>query len=256
MLWSDLFRLNRHSSVKMKEKLKLIKDFLLDILYPRYCLGCGAEGQYICENCQNFLGEASLICPVCGRGSFSGQRHPDCPSRYQLDGLISVWEYEGLMKKVIHQIKYHHLGDAVSEVVALSLKAMAKDPERFAAFFAFLAEKPLITFIPLTARKKRRRGFNQAEFIAREFGKMTDLAILPLLQKVKETKSQTELEKEGRQQNVKGVFALRKGVLKIPKNLILVDDVWTTGATMREAARLLKQVGARKIWGFTLARTV
>ena len=241
---------------KITKGLKLAKDFILDILYPRYCLGCGAEGQYICENCQNFLGEASLICPVCRKGSFSGQRHPHCPSRYQLDGLISIWEYEGLIKKVIHYIKYRHLGDAVSEIIALSWKTMRQDPERFSAFFSFLAENPSLTFIPLTARKKRQRDFNQAELIARGFGKITSLEILPLLKKVKETKSQTELKKEERLENVRGVFALKKNNLSIPKNLILVDDVWTTGATMKEAARTLKRAGVRKIWGLTLARTV
>ena len=241
---------------KIKKHLKVIKNFLLDVFFPKYCLGCGVEGRYICENCQNFLGEAPLICPVCGKGNFSGQRHLYCPSRYQLDGLVSIWEYEGLIKKTIHYIKYRRLGDAVSEIVALSWVTMVKDPERFVSFFSFLVEKPVITFVPLTSRKNRQRGFNQSELIAREFGKITDLEVLPLLKKVKETQSQTKLNKKERIENVKNSFALKKEGLKIPKCLILVDDIWTTGATMKEATQILKQAGVQEIWGFTFARTV
>ena len=241
---------------KIKGKLKAAKDFILDTFFPKYCLGCGAEGLYICENCQNFLGEVSLVCPVCGKSSFSGQRHPYCPSRYQLDGLISIWEYEGLIKKAIHYIKYHHLGNAIAEIVALSWEAIMKDPERFATFLSFLTEKPSLSFIPLTTRKKRQRGFNQSELIAQAFGKIIGLASFPLLEKIKETKSQTGLNKGERLENVRGIFTLKKNNLSIPKNLILVDDVWTTGATMKEAARTLKQAGVQKIWGLTLARTV
>jgi len=242
---------------KIREGLKSIGNFFLDIFFPRNCLGCGKEGKYICENCRTFLGEAPLICPVCGRGSFSGQRHIDCPSRYQLDGLVALWEYEGLIKTAIHYIKYRKLGDAVSELVALSLETMSKDKERFASFFSDLfTEKPFITFIPMFSKKERKRGFNQSELIARALGKITGLETISLLEKMKETESQTRLKKEKRLKNIEGAFSLKADSLKPPENLILVDDIWTTGATMKEGAKILKQSGAKKIWGFVLARTV
>ena len=241
----------------MREELKSIGNFFLDIFFPRNCLSCGKEGKYICENCRTFLGEAPLVCPVCGRGSFSGQRHIDCPPRHKLDGLVAVWEYEGLAKIVIHGIKYRKLGDAVSEFIELSLEAMAKDKERFASFLSYLlSEKPLITFIPMFSKKERKRGFNQSELIARALGKMTGLETVSLLEKIKETESQTGLKKEKRLKNIEGAFSLKTDSLKLPENLILVDDVWTTGATMKEGSKILKQSGAKKIWGFVLARTV
>lgn len=242
---------------RIKETGQSIGNFFLNILFPRNCLSCGREGQYICENCRTFLGEAPLICPVCGRGSFSGQRHIDCPSRYQLDGLVAIWEYEGLVKSIIHHIKYRKLGDAVSELVALSSEAMSKDKERFASFFSYLlSEKPLITFVPLSSRKERARGFNQAELIARELEKITGFKTISLLKKIKETESQTGLKKKERLKNVEGVFSLETNSLELPENLILVDDVWTTGSTLKEGAKVLKKAGVKKIWGFTLARTV
>jgi len=241
----------------LREGLRSIRGFFLDIFFPRNCLSCGKEGKYICKNCRIFLGETPLICPVCGRGSFSGQRHIDCPSRYKLDGLVAVWEYEGLAKTVIYNVKYRKLGDAVSELVELSLKTMAKDKERFASFFSYLfSGKPLITFIPLSFRKERKRGFNQSELIARALGKITGLETISLLKKTKETQSQTKLKREERLKNIEGAFSLKTGNLKLPENLILVDDIWTTGATMKEGSKILKQSGAKKIWGFVLARTV
>ncbi len=240
-----------------KKALKSIGDFFLDILSPKNCLGCGEEGKYICRRCQTFLGEAPLVCPVCGKGSFSGQKHIDCPSRYKLDGLVAIWEYEGLTKTIVHNIKYRKLRAAIPEFMKLSLETMAKDRERFASFFSYLfSEKPSITFIPLSSGKKRERKFNQSELMAREFGKITGLEIIPLLKKVKETESQTKLKKEERLKNVKGVFALKENSLGVPKNLVLIDDVWTTGATMKEAGKILKQSGAKRVWGFTFARTV
>lgn len=192
---------------KIRKNLKLIENFFLDILFPKNCIGCGKEGKYICEKCSTFLGEALLICPVCGKGSFSGQKHIYCPSRNKLDGLISVWEYEGLAKAIIHNIKYRKLGDAVLEFTELSFKTMAKDKERFASFFSCLySQKPLITFVPMFFRKKKKRRFNQSELTAEKVSKITGLEWISLLGKTKENKSQTELNKEERTNNVKGVF--------------------------------------------------
>jgi len=134
---------------------------------------------------------------------------------------------------------------------------MAKDKERFASFFSYLfSEKPLITFIPLSFGKERKRGFNQSELIARALGKITGLETISLLKKIKETQSQTRLKKEERLKNIEGAFSLKTDGLKLPENLILVDDIWTTGATMKEGSKILKQSGVKKIWGFVLARTV
>lgn len=241
---------------KIIKSLKLIENFFLDVLFPKSCIGCGKEGRYICEKCSTFLGEAPLICPVCGKGSFSGQKHIYCPSRNKLDGLVSVWEYEGLAKAIIHNIKYRKLGDAVSEFTELSFKTMAKDKERFTSFFSYLySKKPLIAFVPMFFKKKRKRGFNQSELIAKEVSKITGLEWISLLEKTKENKSQTELNRKERLDNVRGVFSLVKKE-KMPENLILIDDIWTTGATMKECCAILKKAGVKKIWGFVLARKI
>ena len=241
----------------MVKGLEEIKKFILDILFPIECVGCGKGGKYICEKCSTFLGEASLICPVCQKPSFSGQRHNYCPSRHHLDGLVGVWEYEGMVRKLFHEIKYGKVRNAISELTELSFKIMTKDEARFASFFSFLfSEKPIITFVPMHDKKEWRRGFNQSKLIAEEISKITNLEVMSLLEKVKRTESQAKLDKAERVKNIEGVFNIRKDQNKIPEKLVLIDDIWTTGATMKECCKVLKKVGVKKVWGFTLARTV
>lgn len=109
--------------------------------------------------------------------------------------------------------------------------------------------------------RKKRRGFNQAELIARQLAMCTKQDrwqhyLLPLLIKTKEGVSQTTLEKKHRFQNVKNVFAVGATLKKLPKKVVLVDDIWTTGSTMKECCKTLKKAGVRSVWGFSVARAL
>ena len=86
---------------------KRIGEFVLDILYPKQCLGCGKEGHYICKECEKFTTENNLVCPVCGNSSFTGHRHESCGTKYSIDGLVSTWDYEGIIKKAIKELPGH-----------------------------------------------------------------------------------------------------------------------------------------------------
>ena len=230
---------------------------LSDILFPRFCLGCGKEGQYICEKCQNFLVEASLICPVCEKSSFIGEKHSNCSVRYSLDGLISIWEYEGIVKQLIHEAKYKGVSHVLSEAVAKAFETMLRDEIRFKLFFQFLSLSDVyITYVPLFKKKEKERGFNQAYLIAQEISKITKEPVINLLEKTKDTLSQTDLNRKERIENVRESFSLRKPVFSANFSILLVDDIWTTGATMRECCQVLKKAGIGKVWGFTLARTI
>jgi len=209
------------------EWLHKIKEGALDILLPKKCVGCGREGKYLCQKCSLFLSEAPLIFPGGG-----------------LVEVISIWEYEGVIKKLIHQIKYQGLTDAITELV-----------ERvFELWEMNIPEDTYITYVPMEKKKEKKRGFNQAELIAEELGKILGKKVVPLLRKVRETRSQTELNEEERLINVKNAFSAISKVL--PDNVLLVDDIWTTGATMKECSKVLKKAGVKNIFGFTLARTI
>jgi competence protein ComFC len=226
-------------------KLK-IKDTLLDILFPKFCIGCGRKGKYICERCNIFTSEVEPI-------YFQQEK-------YGLDSLISIWEYEGLMKKAIHQIKYQGVTDIIKELVSLINIEIESNS----------GLRPVITYVPMYKKREKKRGFNQAKIIAQEIAKKTNCQVVSLLKKIKDTKPQMELKQKERLENIKGCFELSLKEVRPPQNLhssfqevgplknlsvLLVDDVYTTGATMRECAKVLKKAGVKKVIGFVLART-
>ncbi len=219
----------------MLKELLNIKDWVIDLLIPIECVACGKEGKYICEKCGLFLSETPSIFRVGG-----------------LEELVSVWEYEGLIRNIIFKIKYDGMFDAIDELVERAFEV--REP--------YIPEDTTITFVPMYKKKEKRRGFNQAELIAKKVGEVTGRKALPLLEKIKDTPSQTELNKEERALNIKDSFTLFRPGLnndfnnELPKNILLVDDVWTSGATMQECCKILKKSGVKKVWGFTLARTV
>ncbi len=239
-----------------------IKERVADLLFPKECLGCGKEGKYICNDCEVFLGEAAPA-------------QIDYSAKYGLDGLVSMWEYEGIAKEALHRIKYRSNFDAIPEFLRKAFQVMRRDVSRFELFLSFLfSEDVCIAYVPMHIKKQKRRGFNQSKIIAKELGKMIDKETVNLLEKIKDTPSQTNLDREERIKNVKDSFAIRldsklslsftpKGPYASTEspessliNVLLVDDVWTTGATMKECCKTLKKAGVQKVWGFTLFRDV
>ena len=106
-------------------------------------------------------------------------------------------------------------------------------------------------------KKEKRRGFNQAEIIAKKIGKKINKPVIGLIDKIRETEDQASLNKEKRKVNLKDNFKILQG--QVPNCLgqaLVVDDVFTTGATMQECCKVLKKAGAKKVWGFELAKTV
>ena len=241
--------------------LKRVKELFLDILFPRFCFGCGKEGTYICNECEVFLTENNLICPICGESNYDGKTHPDCSTKYTLDGLVSVWDYEGIIRDAILSIKgegAHHVGKKLIERAFINVL----DQNRFIDFLEFFIDRSVkITFVPAHKKKKPTNIYqindkNHAEEIAKYLADIPEdkKEVVPLIKKSKKTKKQANLTKEERLKNVKDAFEVKDK--KMSERVILVDDIFTTGATMRECANKLKRSGVKKVWGFTLARTV
>ena len=217
-----------------------MKNSLLDILFPKFCSGCGKEGNYVCNDCSVFIGEAPLIYP----GN-------------SLNGLVSAWEYQGIIKKLLNDIKYKKVPDIIDCLGEKAFKVIVNDVSRFSDFLSFLfSENVYITYVPMYEKKQKDRGFNQAELIAKKIGKITGKKVVSLLEKIKETRPQTKLGRKERLTNLKGAFEYRIRENTRFQNLLLVDDIWTTGATMRECCKILKKAGAQKIWGLTLAMAI
>lgn len=247
-------------------KWKKIKERFLDILYPKFCFGCGKEGSYICNDCELFLAENNLVCPICGESNYNGKTHSDCSTKYNLDGLVSVWDYEGVIRKAILSMKGDGNYHAAEKIIKKAFTNVILEQNRFINFLKFfLSEETKITFVPAHKAENKfkiRTGFffddnkNHAKEIAKRLVNITPekSQVISLLKKRRRTKKQANLTKKERLKNVKDAFEVKEK--NIPQRLILVDDIFTTGATMRECANELKRAGAKKVWGFTLARTV
>lgn len=231
-------------------------DLLKDILFPKYCFNCSRLGSYLCLSCKDKLKMINKdICPYCEKGSYFGLTHPLCRKKYGLDGLKSICHYDNLVKKIIKQIKYRLVKEAVIDfLVTISQLKMTE-----LLFYKKLVKEIKIIPVPLHRRRQRERGFNQSELMAQFFSQMLRFSITNnVIVRTKNTKPQVEFKTpKERYQNILGVFSLVKNISldRIQnKNFIIFDDVWTTGWTIKEIGRVLKKKGANKIFALTIAR--
>jgi len=226
---------------------------LLDLLFPRRCLGCGRWGRYFCQDClKEIYPFENQICPVCEKNSLGGLTHPGCQTKYSLDGLVSIFPYEGVMRQAIVKLKYRFITDLTKELMDLAETVLKKKKEvpKFDRSWVLIP-------VPLHSRRQRWRGFNQAEVFGRmlveKFGWQFRTDILG---RQRHTQPQVRLRIKERKKNIRGVFRINPhSQFVIPDSkFIIFDDIWTTGATMRECGQLLKKIGTREVWGLTLAR--
>lgn len=221
---------------------------LLDFIFPKTCLECGKDGPYLCADCVAKVKLAKPICPYCERSSIDGLTHIKCAKKYGLNGLISIWEYEGVVRSAILALKYKYSLEVGSE-----LSSVFVDYIHNSSFL--IPNSSILVPIPIHWYRQNFRGFNQSDLVGREVAKALGLKFIPdLLIKKKPTISQVELKGDERRQNLKGVFAINPSYKLLATSYLLFDDVFTTGSTLREAAKTLKRAGAGKVWGLAIAR--
>lgn len=220
--------------------LKLIIDFL----FPKRCICCGKYGVDLCIKCLREISIADQICPECGEDSPMGWTHPRCRKMEGMDGLIVINDYQDdKTKKVIDEIKFGFNKYLIAKVLRNF---------RFETGEEFNCLIP----VPLHFYRKNWRGFNQAEEIARVVGEKMKIEVLDALIRNRRTKQQSLILDRGeRVNNVKGAFEVKKDCLEKVKgkNILLVDDVFTSGADMRECTKILKEAGVEVVWGLALA---
>ena len=241
---------------------------ILDFLFPKRCVGCGTIGTYFCNRCTStiqVIAPNEAICPVCEKPAIDGATHPGCKTHYSLDGLTSFFCYDGVIRKAVKAIKYRYVSDLAKEFISLIPIKWIPGPSISAGMQA-RDDKVILIPIPLHWLRLRDRGFNQAEALGRLLADQLHIALrTDILTRVKMTTPQVAMKDRGaRLKNMDGVFALHQGFDKIllkQKNvkasnmkILLVDDVFTTGATMRAAASVLKRAGVKFVWGMTMAR--
>lgn len=228
---------------------------ILDLLFPPTCLSCAKFNFPICPDCLNKLQKTdSLICPICLEKSPLGLKHSKCQG--DIDGLIFVFKYNKILQKIIKQIKYSFYFSPFNLFLKFCFKNLNKNKE----FESFLKTRPIIIPVPIHKNRLKTRGFNQSYLIAKHFAKIWNLPLsTKIIFRKKDTIYQSTLKKSQRAKNMKNAFSPTCQILKLgksplkDKNILLVDDVFTTGITVKNCAKVIKILGANKIWVITIA---
>lgn len=229
-----------------------VKDFFLDLFFPKSCFSCQKEGEYLCQDCLHtidVLESSFCLCQVPQRLPIPG-KCMKCQSK-KLDGLYFASSSKNiLVRKLIHNFKHDPyikgLSTSLASLIITHFKLIKA---------SFNPADFIIIPIPLTKKKLKFQGFSQSEELAKELSKYLQMPIISgCLIKIKETPPQTELFAGKRTENIKGVFTVKNNKKIKDKKILLVDDFYTTGSVMEEAAEILEKSGTKEIWGVTVVR--
>ncbi len=221
---------------------------VLDWLYPPNCGGCGLPGTRWCDDCASKSTEiAPPICPICGNPNVNEEPCLRClVSQPMFTALRSHTVFSGPMREAIHRLKYGHdigLGEALARPMINSLRKLNWSLD-------------IITSVPLGLVRFEERGYNQATLLARPIALSMSIPFSAhLLSRTRETRTQVGLTVTERHENMVDAFRVNSRSVR-GKNILVVDDVATSGATLNACAKALLDGGASKIYGFSLARAV
>ena len=219
---------------------------LADMFYPERCVGCERRSSdVLCRTCFEALPRVDRpVCERCGLPTaFATFVCEECKYvDFGFESARAALKYEGVGKEIVHALKYRGYKRVV-EKLAAPLMLQVLDDGRFDA----------VVPVPLHRSRLRKRGFNQAELLARGVARKINATVSDTLEVVHSTRDQVELSAAQRRANVAGAYKAR-GSLR--GRILLVDDVFTTGATMSACAGTLVQAGAREIHALSLCRTV
>ncbi len=257
---------------------------LWDLVFPKTCVGCSKFGSYFCEECVAAFPLATQVCPMCNLGSVGGLTHFGCRKSLGMDGLVCVFPYRDGVQDFVKKLKYRF----VSEMGASAVGAISSRLDKSMSNF-FKRNDFVLVAVPLHKLRERWRGFNQASLLTKQLASEWSLSDLQILVRVKDTKSlaesrvsltkqeRIELDKKyvsssNRRMAKAGLLVKKKaqlrttqmqGAFKVKEDcdlagvreVVIVDDVWTSGATMRECAKCLKRNGVSRVWGLVFARS-
>ena len=217
---------------------------LLDLLLPIRCAGCGVPGRAFCGRCRDGLIRlAPPLCDRCGSpGAWPVNRCAECSGRRIAFGSArAAIVYDANARRFVHAWKEHGQRTLAREAATLVAETLVRP------------RAPVLAFVPADGDRALRRGHRPAEALARELGRVWELPVAPLVRRVRSAERQRGLGLQERRRNVRGAFASARAS---PARVCLVDDVYTSGATVGAAASALRGGGARSVEVVTLARAV
>jgi competence protein ComFC len=219
---------------------------LADLFYPERCVGCERRSSdVLCRSCFEALPRVGRpVCERCGLPTaFATFVCEECKNvDFGFESARAPLKYEGVGKEIVHALKYRGYKQVV-EKLAAPLMLQVLDDGRFDSLVP----------VPLHRSRLRKRGFNQAELLAQGVAQKINATVSDTLEVVRSTRDQVELSAAQRRANVAGAYTARK---PLRGRILLVDDVFTTGATMSACAATLVRAGAREVHALSLCRTV
>lgn len=228
------------------------------VFFPSFCKTCGRllenrRERILCADClDRILPHRAPSCVVCGR-FFEGEGDPHACGHCAVAAPPfsrhrSAGRYRGVLKDALLLLKYRRYRPLGRILGGMAYEALKKDEDLWRGV-------DLIVPVPLHRKRRRERGFNQSEEIGREIGERAGLKVAAgVLRKTRPAPPQTSLEHADRADNVRDAFALGRKTDIRGKVILLVDDVYTTGSTLRECARVLRTEGAAEVRGITVAQ--
>lgn len=236
----------------MRHWFRKIRNLCLDLLFPLACVHCNENGFWLCAACRSNLPILPERCPFCLMPSEYSKTCARCQSKHQLNGLFSVTEYASpLAQTLIHGLKYKYWSDLAPTLAQVADERLRAPIDWFKATYPNAVLVP----IPLHRTRHKQRGFNQAERLAQALSELWAIPCPEALIRLKKTKAQARLVNEQRNDNVRNAFGLKTGIDLSGKSVIIVDDVFTTGATLASAAAVCRRAGCQTVWGLVFARS-
>lgn len=238
--------------------------WLIDWLFPKECIICGKSGKWVCDDClENLEFNPINFCPFCKRRSFLGLTCKKCKKEKnkKLDGIFSYCSYRNpIIRKIIYNYKYKYLVDLKFILTNMIINTLnnIKKAQAIGVLPKIITKKTLFFSVPLYKKRLRQRGFNQSELLLDELVNQNiisadNIKFKDFFQRIKYTIPQVKLKAKERKKNLNKAFAYSGESLE-NKNIILIDDVATTCNTLEECAKVLKQSGARKVYGVVVAK--
>ena len=234
------------------KKISNLKKLILDILFPIFCLGCNREGSYLCDDCQATMEISPCRYCLCSKPKriINKGKCQSCVSK-KLDGLYSAVSRQTLLaKELIQKFKCppfaKELAYPLSSLIIEHFLLLDNQPD-FSDF--------VLTPIPIERSHLRWRDYSPAEEIAKKLADYFKVSLLNnVLIKIKSTPDEIELSDTQKEEDLKGAFKVKNSEKIQERKILLIDDVYTIGIVMEECARILKESGAKEVWGITVAR--